>query len=70
MSRSELCSGVLTMEIPTGTKQRQVTFPNCEEQLGDSDKNKMIEKDEEKEFLDKVNKPYPYCIICKEKSLK
>ena len=34
------------------------------------EKKEKSSEEREKDFLSKVNKPYPHCVICKEKTVK
>ena len=37
----------------------------CGEQDDNSENKEKTEEEKEKKFIEKVNKPYPYCVICK-----
>ena len=37
----------------------------CGEDQDNSENKEKTEEEKEKEFIEKVNKPYPYCVICK-----
>ena len=41
----------------------------CLKEENGEKKEKSFEE-REKDFLSKVNKPYPHCVICKEKTVK
>ena len=49
--------------------EKQKASNACLEEENGEKKEKTMEE-REKDFLAKVTKPYPHCVICKEKTIK